>query len=110
MDSRGSRRRLKYTELFWRPITAITLGYGTKTTIEPKWYPMLPTPPHPEYAPSNYPRRTHVAVVSSDTVRANQIATTYGKDQSATIVVESFRSFTNLWNGSKRVSGMSRSL
>ena len=41
----------KYTYLFWRPATAITLdGDGNAATIaDPTWTPVVPTPNHPEY-------------------------------------------------------------
>lgn len=45
-----SCRRLKFRELFWRPVTAIIVGYGTNTTVDPQWTPLLSTPQHPEYA------------------------------------------------------------
>lgn len=40
---------IKYTRLFWRPITAITQGDGV-TPNDPTWTPFLTTPPHPECA------------------------------------------------------------
>jgi PAP2 superfamily len=33
---------------YWRPITAINEG-GFGVTPDPRWYPLLPTPPHPDY-------------------------------------------------------------
>jgi hypothetical protein len=43
--------RAKYNESLWRPITAIQLdGDGNdRTTADPTWVPLLPTPPFPEY-------------------------------------------------------------
>jgi hypothetical protein len=42
----------KYTYAAWRPVTAIAAG-GTdgndRTTADPNWQPLLPTPNHPEY-------------------------------------------------------------
>ena len=38
---------IKYTRLFWRPITAIGQGDGTNAA-DPTWTPFLATPPHPE--------------------------------------------------------------
>jgi len=42
----------KYTYLFWRPVTAITLADtdgNAATTADAAWLPLLATPPHPEY-------------------------------------------------------------
>jgi hypothetical protein len=42
----------KYTYVFWRPITAITLADtdgNPETTADPAWTPLIPTPPFPEY-------------------------------------------------------------
>ncbi len=33
---------------YWRPITAIQEG-GFGAAADPRWYPLLPTPPHPDY-------------------------------------------------------------
>jgi hypothetical protein len=33
---------------YWRPITAINQG-GHGVQADPRWYPLLPTPPHPDY-------------------------------------------------------------
>jgi hypothetical protein len=33
---------------YWRPITAINAG-GHGVAADPSWYPLLPTPPHPDY-------------------------------------------------------------
>ena len=47
----------KYTDLFWRPVTAIRQGDGSGQDAEladPQWAPELSTPPHPEY-PSGAP-------------------------------------------------------
>jgi hypothetical protein len=38
---------IKYTRLFWRPVTAINQGDGTYAA-DPTWTPFLATPPHPE--------------------------------------------------------------
>lgn len=38
---------IKYTRLFWRPITAIDQGDGTNAP-DASWTPFLTTPPHPE--------------------------------------------------------------
>lgn len=38
---------IKYTRLFWRPVTAINQGDGTNVA-DPAWTPFLATPPHPE--------------------------------------------------------------
>src|SRR5262249_23093846 len=52
-DARIACWDAKYTYLFWRPITAITLADtdGNPDTIaDPDWTPMLGgTPPHPDY-------------------------------------------------------------
>eukprot|EP00198_Chlamydomonas_reinhardtii_P014094 XP_001703431.1 haloperoxidase-like protein [Chlamydomonas reinhardtii] len=40
--------RIKYRELFWRPITAIRTTHGVGTA-DPTWTPLLATPAHPEY-------------------------------------------------------------
>jgi hypothetical protein len=43
----------KYVYGFWRPITAIHLADtdgNPKTIADPKWQPMLATPPYPDYA------------------------------------------------------------
>ncbi len=42
--------KLKYSALFWRPITAIRNGNGNVSAAIPTWTPLLGTPPHPEYA------------------------------------------------------------
>eukprot|EP00884_Botryococcus_braunii_P023568 jgi/Botrbrau1/9896/Bobra.0080s0025.1 len=39
---------LKYSVLFWRPITAIRQG-SEGINAQPNWTPFLATPPHPEY-------------------------------------------------------------
>jgi hypothetical protein len=42
----------KYTYVYWRPITAITLAdtdANNATTADPSWLPLFPTPAHPEY-------------------------------------------------------------
>ena len=42
----------KYTYVFWRPITAITLADtdgNPDTAADPSWMPLLVTPPFPEY-------------------------------------------------------------
>ncbi len=42
----------KYTYVFWRPITAITLAdtdNNPETAPDPEWTPLIPTPPFPEY-------------------------------------------------------------
>lgn len=41
--------KVKYTNLFWRPITAIRLGYGNASNANASWTPLLSTPNHPEY-------------------------------------------------------------
>ena len=38
---------VKYTRLFWRPITAINQG-DSQNTADTSWTPFLTTPPHPE--------------------------------------------------------------
>ncbi|KAG2485151.1 hypothetical protein HYH03_016137 [Edaphochlamys debaryana] len=40
--------RVKYRELFWRPITAIRTPHGVGES-DPTWVPFLSTPAHPEY-------------------------------------------------------------
>jgi hypothetical protein len=51
-DSLISCWRAKYDNAYWRPITAIhearTDG-NPRTSPDPDWAPMLPTPPYPEY-------------------------------------------------------------
>lgn len=45
--------RAKYTYSTWRPITAIQLADAdgnARTTADPAWEPLVPTPPYPEYA------------------------------------------------------------
>lgn len=44
---------IKYTRLFWRPVTAINQGDGTNAA-DPTWTPFLATPPHPEYDVSHH--------------------------------------------------------
>ena len=42
----------KYTYDFWRPVTAIRLADtdgNPATTADPDWYPLVPTPPIPDY-------------------------------------------------------------
>ena len=42
----------KYTFNFWRPITAIQQGDADgndRTSGDPTWAPLFPTPPHPDY-------------------------------------------------------------
>jgi hypothetical protein len=39
---------MKRRYAFWRPITAINEG-GHGVAADPGWYPLLPTPPHPDY-------------------------------------------------------------
>ncbi|HEU4693259.1 MAG TPA: vanadium-dependent haloperoxidase [Vicinamibacterales bacterium] len=42
----------KYTFNFWRPLTAIQQGDADgndRTTSDPTWAPLFPTPPHPDY-------------------------------------------------------------
>ena len=50
---------IKYTRLFWRPVTAIGQGDGTNAA-DPTWTPFLATPPHPECVAS-YHIVLHVA-------------------------------------------------
>jgi hypothetical protein len=40
--------KIKYTNNYWRPITAIRAGYGP-VAADPSWESLLITPPHPEY-------------------------------------------------------------
>ncbi|KAG2450182.1 hypothetical protein HYH02_000284 [Chlamydomonas schloesseri] len=47
-DAAVATWRVKYRELFWRPITAIRTAHGVGTA-DPSWSPLLPTPAHPEY-------------------------------------------------------------
>ncbi|KAG2442680.1 hypothetical protein HXX76_002763 [Chlamydomonas incerta] len=47
-DAGVSCWRVKFRELFWRPITAIRTAHGVGT-VDPTWTPWLPTPAHPEY-------------------------------------------------------------
>jgi vanadium-dependent haloperoxidase-like protein len=39
---------IKYTRNDWRPVTAIRAG-AAGLALDPKWEPLLVTPPHPEY-------------------------------------------------------------
>jgi membrane-associated phospholipid phosphatase len=41
--------RLKYSTLFWRPVTAIRQGISGFEYNGSTWTPVLSTPPHPEY-------------------------------------------------------------
>ena len=46
------RWRVKYRELFWRPITALRTPHtagGKPSVNDPTWTPLLATPAHPEY-------------------------------------------------------------
>lgn len=56
--------RAKYDEAYWRPITAIHLADtdgNPRTSPDPTWTPLAPTPPYPEY-PSG-----HACVIGSAT-------------------------------------------
>jgi hypothetical protein len=42
----------KYTYSFWRPVTAVQNGDidgNSDTVADPSWFPLVPTPNHPEY-------------------------------------------------------------
>ncbi len=50
----------KYSDLFWRPITAIRQGDGDKANeayVNAAWSPELNTPSHPEYPSGAQPAR-----------------------------------------------------
>ncbi|EFJ52794.1 hypothetical protein VOLCADRAFT_127323 [Volvox carteri f. nagariensis] len=44
--------RVKYRELFWRPVTAIQTDHGVRAA-DPAWEPLLTTPIDPEYVSSH---------------------------------------------------------
>ncbi|GLC61374.1 hypothetical protein PLESTB_001749300 [Pleodorina starrii] len=44
--------RIKFRELFWRPITAISTAHGARPA-DPSWSPLLSTPTDPEYISSH---------------------------------------------------------
>ncbi len=74
--------RAKYTFVFWRPITAITLAGtdGNDATVpDPTWLPLLTTPNHPEY-PSGHSSLSGAA--------AEVLAAFFGEDTELSVTSE----------------------
>jgi hypothetical protein len=66
----------KYTYGFWRPITAIPAAAtdgNDRTTPDPTWEPLLPTPNHPEYTSAHNCVTAAVGVTAKALVGGNRI-------------------------------------
>ena len=83
----------KYSDVFWRPVTAIPLGGtdGNPDTVEdPGWTPLLPTPAHPEY-PSGHSCLSGAAATVLSALFGDDASFTIGSD----VMVGVTRSFDN---------------
>ena len=59
---------VKYSDNFWRPITAIHSGdvdNNVHTEADPDWTPLFPTPQHPEYVSGHSTNSSAMATVLS---------------------------------------------
>lgn len=74
--------RCKYVEGYWRPITAIQLdGDGNpRTTADPTWTPLLPTPPFPEYTSGHSTFSGAAAAVLARVFERDQVPFAVGSD------------------------------
>ncbi len=85
---------VKYANGFWRPITAIqqadTDG-NDQTTADPKWTPLLATPPFPEYV-SGHSAFSGAAATILNNIFGNNVAFTVGSF-TPTNLVRTFSSF-----------------
>jgi membrane-associated phospholipid phosphatase len=75
--------RCKYTEGYWRPITAIQLADqdgNPATDPDPTWAPLLPTPPFPEYTSGHSTFSGAAATALAGFFGTDRIAFTVGSD------------------------------
>ncbi|MBL8764733.1 MAG: vanadium-dependent haloperoxidase [Phycisphaerae bacterium] len=95
--------RTKYTELFWRPVTAIQLGgadTNDQTQGDPAWAPLFGTPNHPSYASGHSTFSAAAAAVLRDFIGTDVFTFTVEGDNRA----RQYLDFTSAMNE----AGMSR--
>jgi membrane-associated phospholipid phosphatase len=95
----------KYTNSFWRPITAIQAGGGNAgLTADPNWVPLLNTPNFPEYVSGHSTFSAAAAAILGNYFGQNFAFSTGSPSPGMTGITRSYASFT----AAAQEAGMSR--
>jgi hypothetical protein len=104
-DAAISGWNMKYKYNFWRPETAIRLGYEDTNDLtdgDPDWVPYLATPPFPEYVSGH-----SLTCAAAATVLGRYLGTDDYTFEMRTMGIPEPRTFTSLWQAAEE-AGLSR--